>query len=106
MSDTVLMEFPSENGIILVEVAEKQVGPQPASLGSDGVRKAKQTFVEAVAGIQPIARAVLAQIEGLAVSQATVEFGIKLTGKAGVVLASTETEGHLKLTLTWTKKPE
>jgi len=107
MSRTVLVEYEAPGGgTVLVEMAEQQTGPLPASTaGGTPSRKAGTQFMEALAGIRPIAEAVLKQIEGLAPSQATVEFGVKLTGKAGVVLASAESEGHLKLTLTWTRQP-
>ncbi len=104
MRGIVLVEFPSDAGTVFVEVAENRVGPLPASNLDSDIRKAGQSFKEAIAGIEPIARAVMKQIEGLSPDQATVEFGIKLTGKAGVVLASTEAEGQFKLTLT-RKKP-
>ena len=103
MTQPVLVKFESDSGPILVEVAEVQVGPLPAAAGNAGVKDSGRKFMEAMSGIRPIAEAVLAQIEGLAPSEAKVEFGVKLTGKAGVVLASAESEAHLKITLTWTK---
>ncbi len=104
MPNVVLVEFPSDTGSVFVEIEEDAVGPLPASNAGTNVLRAGQSFTDAVSGIEPISRAVMKQIEGLAPDEATVQFGIKLTGKAGVVLASTEAEGQFTLTLTW-KKP-
>lgn len=105
MREVVLVEFAGDSGPVLVEVEDQRVGPLPASAAGSEIRNAGRSFREAIAGIEPIARAVMAQLETLAPNEATVEFGIKLTGKTGIVLASTEAEGHFKLSLTW-KKPD
>ncbi|WP_156927317.1 CU044_2847 family protein [Azospirillum halopraeferens] len=106
MSDVVLVRFPSDRGSVVVEIPEERVGPLPASAAHPNMRDAQQTFLDALAGLEPIVDAVVKRLEGFSASTATVEFGIKLSAKAGVVLASAETEGHLKLTLTWTRAPD
>jgi hypothetical protein len=105
MGDVVLVEYPVAGGSVFVEIAEEHVGPLPASPLGEGIRKAQQSFLESLAGLEPIARTIRERIEGLAADQASVEFGVKLNAKTGVVLASAETEGHFKVTLTW-KKPD
>ncbi|MBF0306068.1 MAG: hypothetical protein HQL41_10530 [Alphaproteobacteria bacterium] len=104
MSGKMLVEFDSESGPILVEVADDHSGRREASNVTGGPRKAETTFLDSIAGLEPIARAVMAQIEKVAPNEATVEFGLKLTGKAGVILASAEAESHLKVTLKWTRR--
>lgn len=97
-----LVEFANGGGRVVVEIEDQLAGPLPASAGSVA-GKATESFEEAVAGIRPIAEAVLAQVRELGPAEATVEFGIKFTAKAGVVLAAASTEGHCKISLKWTK---
>jgi len=108
MGEVKYVEFKSDNGLIRVEAEEMWVsGPAPASVRGAGVPAERpRSFEEAIEGIEPIAQAVIKKVERLKVSQATVEFGVKLTAAAGVVLASAGGEAHLKLTLTWTPKSD
>jgi len=102
MAPSKLIEFTNNGGRVVVEVEDQLAGPLPASPGTV-TGKATESFEEAVAGIRPIADAVLAQLRELGPAEATVEFGIKFTAKAGVVLAAASTEGHCKISLKWTK---
>lgn len=51
----------------------------------------------------PTAHAIFRQLTSMPSSPETVvlEFGLKFNGRAGVVFASTEVEGHVKVTLCW-----
>jgi len=107
MSGKTMVDFSTEKGVVRVEVEEERgVGPVAASSRGGVSTEGPRSFDEAIAGVEPIAEAVIKKIERLKVSQATVEFGVKLSAKAGVVLASAESEAHLKLTLTWTRKTD
>jgi Trypsin-co-occurring domain 1 len=57
----------------------------------------------ALARVTPAAELVLAKLQGLAErpDEATIVFGIKLTGKAGAVLASAGVEATFNVTLMW-----
>ena len=63
----------------------------------------EEAFDTALAGIKPIARSIMAQLQDAATDakEIQVEFGIKLTATAGVVLAKASTEGHCKIAITW-----
>lgn len=104
MAHSKLVEFATDGGRVFVEVEGQLEGPMPASPGTIAA-KASESFEDAVAGIRPIAEAILAQVRELGPAEATVEFGIKFTAKAGVVIASASTEGHCKICLKW-NKPE
>jgi hypothetical protein len=60
-----------------------------------------QTAMESV--ITPTAETIFGRLEGMVRRPDAVEleFGLSLNGKAGVVFASTEMEGHIKVKLTW-----
>lgn len=100
---TNLIEFRSNDGPIVVEIEQGLTGPLPAASPGEVAGKAKDSFSEAVAGIKPIAEAVIGQLRELGPTETTVEFGIKFSAKAGVILASAATEGQCKITLSWTK---
>jgi hypothetical protein len=99
------IEFKHGKGVILVEVEEAT--PRGDQLGSGGstVARAKQSFEEAVSGIRPIAETILEQVAALTPEGVTVEFGIKFSAQAGVILASSAVEGNCKITLSWKPKP-
>lgn len=97
-----LVEFKQDGKTIFVEVeSATPAGDQLSARGSGVIESAKVTFEEAVAGIKPIASAVLRQVSALGPECVSVEFGVKLTTQAGVVLASSAVEGNIKVTVAW-----
>lgn len=99
-----LVEYSLEaGGSITVEVDEDLVGVAPASPG-DNVVKATQTFEKALDGIKPIAQVILDKLKsGLteAPHEIEVEFGLKMSAVAGVVVASASVEANYTVTLKW-----
>lgn len=67
------------------------------------VTKAQKRFEEAISVIHPITESVIASLRDLAHAPAEVcvEFGIKLSAKADVIIASTDAEANFKISLTW-----
>jgi hypothetical protein len=103
-----LIDFELDsNTRILVEAADDGTpqGQQQVSIGGAVAEKASQAFDAALAGIRPIARSIIAQLQEAAADakEIEVEFGIKLTAAAGVVLAKASTEGHCKIAIKWVR---
>lgn len=101
-----LIEFPlQDGGVILVEVdsAEPSGGRVRGGSPSEVAEKAKQAFETSLERIKPVAGAVIAKLRELSdqPEQVSVEFGIKLSAEAGVVLASTGVEANFKVTVLW-----
>lgn len=98
-----LVEFPlgEGGGGVLVEIDDAVAGPVRAAAPGEVAPRVQQAFEAAMAGLRPIVKSIFEQIGHLGPAAATVEFGIKFTAGAGVVLAKTEAEGTLKLTLSW-----
>lgn len=110
-----LIEFPLEDGsTMLVEVEDPvtagraSVGPVRGAHPVEMAERAQQTFEASLEKLKPAASAIIAKLRELGdqPEQVAVEFGIKLSGTAGVVLASTGVEANFKVTLTWKRKPE
>ena len=92
----------------MVEVDE----PTPSGSAVRGLRpdevaaKAQQTFESALEKIKPVATALIKKLREPidAPDEIGVEFGVKLSGEAGVVLAATGVEAHFKVSLAWKRK--
>jgi len=67
------------------------------------IEEAGQTFEAALGTIRDVAEAVLHQLAGLAAppDQVRVEFGLELTAKAAVVVASAGATAQLRVELAW-----
>jgi hypothetical protein len=101
-----LVEFPLEGGgSILVETEEPEEfgGTVRAGRVGDLPEQAGQSFEAALNRIQPAMEAVVARLRGLSEvpDQTTVELGLKLSGTAGAIIASTSMEANIKVTLSW-----
>jgi hypothetical protein len=108
-----LVEFPLEDGSSMMVEVEDPV--QGAGAGGSTVRgvhpvemaeKARQTFEASLEKIKPAASAIITKLREMSdqPEQVAVEFGIKMSGAAGVVLASTGIEANFKVTLTWKRE--
>lgn len=103
-----VVEFTLEDGgTILVEVDEPELpgGPVRASRVGDLPEKARLTFEEAVNRVRPGAEAIIARLRdfGDPPDQIGVEFGLKLTGTTGAIIASASVEANYKVSLTWVR---
>jgi hypothetical protein len=106
-----LIEFPLRDGSSMLVEVEDPVAGVGTVRGAHPVEiaeKAKQTFEASLEKLKPAASAIITKLRELSdqPEQVAVEFGIKLSGAAGVVLASTGVEANFKVTLTWKRKPE
>jgi hypothetical protein len=101
-----LIEYTLENGgSIIVEVDEPE-GLVRADRGSDVIEKATQKFEEALQKVKPATMAIISTLRELGDSpdEASVEFGVKLSAKAGVIVASADAEANFVFKLTWKRK--
>ncbi len=103
-----LVEYELEDGgTILAEVSEdiasggKLRGEAPAV-----AKKALDTLEASLEKLKPAASAIISKLRDLKDSpeQVAVEFGIKLSAAAGVILASSGAEANFKVTLSWKKE--
>jgi hypothetical protein len=99
-----LIELPLEgNDSILVEVEELEGSSLEPIARPGEIIQAAFTFDEALSKLKPITESVVKRLHGLSnpPDELGVEFAFKLSAKAGIVIASTDTEGNFKVTLTW-----
>jgi hypothetical protein len=91
----------SDGGSVLVEVRAGASGYEHCSRVADGVIEAGRTLESAFAQIVPSTRAVLHSVAELHASEVNVEFGIKLAGEVGMVIARSAAEGHFSVRITF-----
>ena len=99
-----IARFKYNDASVLVEVEDARVGRAPVGRREDGVWEATQTFKDALAHVLPAAQAIVEHLKGLSPHQIEVEFGIKLSGEAGALIAKTGAEGHFQVKLAWSEK--
>ena len=103
-----VIDYESDFGPIRIEVDQTAGGGLKHVSSSDKIEKAKQRFEEAVETIKTVANALVARTADLAQSpdEFSVEIGLAFKAEAGVVIAKTSTEGHLKVSMKWKKSTE
>jgi hypothetical protein len=104
-----LVEFPLEDGgttLIEVDEAEPEGGIQRAARSDGLIQHADQTLESALERVKPAAEAILKRLTNLSErpDEIEIEFGLKLTAKAGAVIASGEVEANYTVKLKWAKK--
>ncbi|GAA3486259.1 MULTISPECIES: CU044_2847 family protein [Streptomyces] len=101
-----LMQFETaDGGHVVVEIDH---APRGATLVSrrDNLLDAGRSFDGALEGIRAAAESALRTFRDGALSPDGVEleFGVKLTGEAGAVIAKSSMEGHITVKLAWGSK--
>jgi Trypsin-co-occurring domain 1 len=108
VSVSVLIKVPLDegNGFILVEADRADIAadegltlaaPEPGK----AVATVSQSLGESLERIEPVVRAVKDKLQAAGSENVTVEFGIKLGGETGVILAKGTAEVNMKVTMSW-----
>jgi alkanesulfonate monooxygenase SsuD/methylene tetrahydromethanopterin reductase-like flavin-dependent oxidoreductase (luciferase family) len=103
-----LVEIPIDGAEpVLMEVAEVDEGAVRVARPGEVVATATESFQAALARFRPMASAVVKQLRELAdrPEEISVEFGLKLTADAGMVIAKTGGEANFKVSLVWRSQP-
>jgi hypothetical protein len=104
--DAVVRYQVGEGSSVLVEVDEDTYGVEAVSRNSAGVVVAGQRLESALASVREAAQATLDTLAKLSPETVEVEFGIKLAGEAGAMIAKTSAEAHFTVTLSWSRGSE
>jgi hypothetical protein len=104
----VLMQVPLDDvdgaSSVLVETDSGDI-PGGLVLASPEPGKAAATATRSLAAslehLEPVLRTVREKLAASAPEHFTVEFGVKLGGESGVILAKGTAEVNLKITMTW-----
>jgi hypothetical protein len=92
----------AEGSTVLVEVDESSLGIERVSRTRDGVVEAGRRLTEALGSVRDAARESMDVLQTLSPGRIELEFGVKLAGEAGAIIAKTAAEGHFTVKLSWT----
>lgn len=99
-----LVEYELEDGsTIIVEVDLPEAGIERAGRG-DQIIKAKERLGDVLEQIKPVANMVFSKLGGLSADEIGIAFGIKLGAKAGVIIASADSEANFTVSLMWRRE--
>jgi Trypsin-co-occurring domain 1 len=100
-----LIDFPLEDGgSVLVEADDLADGPAlRGRTSAPSIGEASETLETALGQLAPATRAVLAQLRTLADAPESieVEFGIRLSAEAQVIIARGSAEANFRVVLRW-----
>jgi Trypsin-co-occurring domain 1 len=104
---SVLLEVPVGNGASLLVETDRAEIPGGLTMASPSTgaaaAKARQSLSEALQQLEPMLSTVRERLVSAGSEQFAVEFGIRLAGETGCILAKGTAEVNLKVTMTWKK---
>ena len=108
---TDLLEVPLDTGAsVLVEVGPSEVprgdGLVLASNIPGVVGRAAVSLEDALDRLEPVVKALAARLTSAGPDEMSVEFGIKLGGETGVILAKGTAEVNFKVAMSWHREPQ
>ncbi|MFE7271734.1 CU044_2847 family protein [Streptomyces sp. NPDC057623] len=107
---TRLLRFPSQDGesVLVVEVAEDEPGVVEVSRLGDAVADATASFEEGVDRIRNATVSALRRLRDMPQrpDEVSLEFGMRFNAELGAVIAKSQGEAHMKVTMTWRGAPD
>lgn len=100
-----IQPFELDDGtLIYVEVPDAdRGGMQRVGRSAEEDAKVAKRFTEALAHVKPAAETVLNAFKEMNTpNEIALEFGVKFSGKVGVMIASVDSEATFKVSLKWT----
>jgi Trypsin-co-occurring domain 1 len=97
-----VVRFQVDDGSsVLVEVDEDAFGVERVSRGADGIVEAGRRLTDALGNVRAAAQASVDVLRTLGPDALELQFGVKLAGEAGAIIAKTTAEGHFSVKLSW-----
>ncbi len=103
---TVLLRVPLENGgSVLVEADRTDVGEAltlATPIAGRAAAEATYTLASSLDELKPLLSTIKEKLAAIGPNDFTVEFGVKMGGETGIILAKGTAEVNLKITMCWT----
>ncbi|WHP59451.1 CU044_2847 family protein [Arthrobacter sp. KFRI-F3372] len=103
---TEVVRYEVGSGTVLVEVADNSYGVEHPARNEQGILDAGRRLEDALAAVRPAAAAAVDAMREIAPEHMEVEFGVKLAGTAGAVIARNTADGHFILRMSWSASPD
>lgn len=113
ISVAVLVEVPvddADDGLVVLVESDRQdvaggltlASPEPGQAAA----RASRSLAASLEQLEPVLRTVKDKLVASTPDHFTVEFGVKLAGETGIILAKGTAEVNLKVTMTWDREPQ
>jgi hypothetical protein len=97
-----IVRFRVDDGSsVLVEVDDDAFGVERVSRSADGIIEAGRRLTDALGSVRAAAQASVDVLRTLGPDALELQFGVKLAGEAGAIIAKTSAEGHFSVKLSW-----
>ncbi|MHA7140466.1 MULTISPECIES: CU044_2847 family protein [unclassified Arthrobacter] len=98
---TEVMRYEVGSGTVLVETEDNSYGVNHPARNEQGILDVGRRLEDALASIRPAARAALEAMAELTPEKVEIEFGVKLAGDAGALIARSSGDAHFILRMSW-----
>lgn len=102
---TEMLRYEVGSGTVLVEVAENSFGVERPARNEQGITDAGRRLEDALAAIRPAANAAAEVLKDIGAEHLELQFGVKLAGEAGAIIAQNCSEAHFIVKLSFTRPP-
>ncbi|RKR19639.1 CU044_2847 family protein [Arthrobacter oryzae] len=100
---TEILRYEVGAGTVLVEVEDNSFGVERPSRNEQGILEAGRRLEDALSAVRPAASAAAEVMKELGAEHLEIQFGVKLAGDAGAIIARTSAEGHFIVRMSFTK---
>jgi hypothetical protein len=102
---TEILRYEVGSGTVLVEVEDNSFGVERPSRNEQGILDAGRRLEDALSAVRPAASAVADVMKELGPDHLELQFGVKLAGQAGAIIARNSADGHFIVRMSFTKAP-
>jgi hypothetical protein len=102
---TEILRYEVGSGTVLVEVADSSFGLERPARNEQGITDAGRRLEDALAAIRPAANAAAEVLQEIGAEHLELQFGVKLAGDAGAIIAQNCSEAHFVVKLSFAHAP-
>ena len=102
---TEILRYEVGSGTVLVEAAHNSFGVERPARNEQGITDAGRRLEDALSAIRPAAKAASEVLKEVGAERLELQFGVKLAGEAGAIIAQNCSEGHFVVTMSFSQAP-
>jgi hypothetical protein len=102
---TEILRYEVGSGTVLVEAADSSFGVERPARNEQGITDAGRRLEDALSAIRPAANAAADVLKDVGAERLEVQFGVKLAGEAGAIIAQNCAEAHFVVTMSFAHLP-
>ncbi|MGO4191860.1 CU044_2847 family protein [Arthrobacter sp. YAF17] len=102
---TEILRYEVGSGTVLVEAADNSFGVERPARNEQGITDAGRRLEDALSAVRPAATAAAEVLKEVGAERLEVQFGVKLAGQAGAIIAQNCSEAHFVVTMSFSHAP-